>query len=236
MTRSVILQVDNVSKVFGGLLAVAGCSLSVERGQIFGVIGPNGSGKSTLFNIISGLLRPSTGQVLFEGRPIVGMKPYQLARRGIGRTFQLPRIFGNLSVAQNVEIPRDLCNAASEHPVEHYLEIFNLAALAEIPARSLSHGQQKLLEFAMAAAAKPKILLLDEPTAGVNPHFITRMEGIIRDFKAQGTTIVMVEHTLRVVDSLCDRVLVLDQGRVVAEGTPQELKSMPDVRKAYFLL
>jgi ABC-type branched-subunit amino acid transport system ATPase component len=129
-----------------------------------------------------------------------------------------------------------LCNPDSDRTIESYLETFSLSGLAEMPAKRLSHGQQKLLEFAMAAAAKPKILLLDEPTAGVNPHFIAKMEDMIRGFRAQGTTVMIVEHTLRVVDSLCDRVMVLDQGRVVAEGTPKELKSMPDVRKAYYLM
>jgi len=231
-----IMRVENVSRAFQGLLAVEECTLTIESGQIFGVIGPNGSGKSTLFNIISGLLKPSTGRVLFEDKPITGLKPYELARLGIGRTFQLPRVFGELSVAQNIVIPMKLCNPDSDRTIESYLDTFSLSGLAEMPAKRLSHGQQKLLEFAMAAAAKPKILLLDEPTAGVNPHFIAKMEDMIRGFRAQGTTVMIVEHTLRVVDSLCDRVMVLDQGRVVAEGTPKELKSMPDVRKAYYLM
>jgi ABC-type branched-subunit amino acid transport system ATPase component len=231
-----IMRVENVSRAFQGLLAVEECTLTIESGQIFGVIGPNGSGKSTLFNIISGLLKPSTGRVLFEDKPITGLKPYELARLGIGRTFQLPRVFGELSVAQNIVIPMKLCNPDSDRTIESYLDTFSLSGLAEMPAKRLSHGQQKLLEFAMAAAAKPKILLLDEPTAGVNPHFIAKMEDMIRGFRAEGATVMIVEHTLRVVDSLCDRVMVLDQGRVVAEGTPKELKSMPDVRKAYYLM
>jgi branched-chain amino acid transport system ATP-binding protein len=231
-----MLEVSAVTKRFGGLTAVDRCSFQVGDREIFGVIGPNGSGKSTLFNMITGMLQPDGGVVTFGGRKMTGMKPYQLARFGVGRTFQIPRVFGGLTVRDNLRIPESLCSARSKAPEAFYLEHFGLITLASVLAQDLSHGQQKLLEFAMLASMQAKLVLLDEPTAGVNPQLIEKMIDIVREFRDRGSTVLIVEHTLRIVDSICDRVLVLDQGQKVAEGTPSELKADPRVRQAYYLL
>lgn len=231
-----MLELAQVSKRFDGLLAVAECSFRVKPGQVFGVIGPNGSGKSTLFNVICGLLRPESGSVAFDGRPITGVNPHRLAKLGIGRTFQVPRIFEGMTLEQNMRVPATLFADRQRRPIEAYLEDFGLLELRRVLAKDISHGQQKLLEFAMVSAMEPKLFLFDEPTAGVNPQFIARMEAIIRTINKRGATVLMVEHTLRVVDALCDEVLVLDQGRVIAQGSPARLKSIPEVRKAYYLL
>ncbi len=231
-----VLEVDGVSKSFGGLRAISDCSFTVSSGQIFGVIGPNGSGKSTLFNIICGLLRPDAGDVRFDGSSVVGRSPHRLAHRGIARLFQVPRVFAGLTLEQNVRVVTSLFRRGAAQAPEPYLAEFGLAALAGVYAKDVSHGQQKLLEFAMVSAMAPSLLLLDEPTAGVNPQFIAHMQELIRRIRDRGVAILVVEHTLRVVDALCDRVMVVDQGRVVAQGSPDQLKSMPDVRKSYYLL
>jgi ABC-type branched-subunit amino acid transport system ATPase component len=231
-----MLDVSAVTKRFGGLTAVDHCSFQVAEREIFGVIGPNGSGKSTLFNLITGMVRPDHGVVTFGARKMTGLRPYQLARFGVGRTFQIPRVFGGLTVGENVRIPDSLFSASTKGPPELYLERFGLLALESVLAQDLSHGQQKLLEFAMLASMQAKLILLDEPIAGVNPQLAARIVDFIRDFRQHGSTVLIVEHTLRVVDSMCDRVLVLDQGRKVVEGTPAELKADPRVRQAYYLL
>jgi ABC-type branched-subunit amino acid transport system ATPase component len=231
-----VLDVSAVTKKFGGLTAVDRCSFQVAEGEIFGVIGPNGSGKSTLFNLITGMVRPDHGVVTFGARKMTGLRPYQMARFGVGRTFQIPRVFGGLTVGENVRVPDSLFNAMSKGTPEFYLERFGLLALEGVLAQDLSHGQQKLLEFAMLASMEAKLILLDEPIAGVNPQLAARIVDLIREFREHGSTVLIVEHTLRVVDSVCDRVLVLDQGRKVVEGTPAELKADPRVRQAYYLL
>lgn len=231
-----MLEVEGVSKSFGGLRAVADCSFTVAAGEIFGVIGPNGSGKSTLFNIICGLLRPDTGSVRFEGRSILGEPPHRLAHRGIARLFQVPRIFAGLTLEENVRVVTGLFRRKSDHAPDHHLAEFGLAALAGVLAKDVSHGQQKLLEFAMVSAMAPTLLLLDEPTAGINPGLVAQMQMLIGRIRDRGVAVLVVEHTLRVVDALCNRVMVIDQGRVVAQGSPDQLKSMPDVRKTYYLL
>jgi branched-chain amino acid transport system ATP-binding protein len=231
-----MLDVSAVSKTFGGLAAVNQCSFQVAEREIFGVIGPNGSGKSTLFNLITGIVRPDSGTVTFGARRMTGLKPYQLARFGVGRTFQIPRVFGGLTVRENVRIPESLFGARRTSSPEFYLAHFGLIELQSVLAQDLSHGQQKLLEFAMLASMEAKLILLDEPTAGVNPLLVARIVDFIREFRERGCTVLIVEHTLRVVDSICDRVLVLDQGRKVVEGTPAELKADPRVRQAYYLL
>ena len=231
-----MLEVQNLSKRYDGLTAVDDCSFVVEPREIFGVIGPNGSGKTTLFQIVAGLIRPNSGDVRLRGASVLGTRPNRLARLGLAHTFQIPRVFGKLSVQDNVRLTTTLFPERKPKKPEHYLEYFGLAELADVHAADLSHGQQKLLEFATVNAMEPNIVLLDEPTAGVNPRLIGRIEQIIAGFRDEGRTVLIVEHTLRVVDNLCNRVLVLDQGRTVAEGTPAELKSREDVRRAYFLL
>jgi ABC-type branched-subunit amino acid transport system ATPase component len=231
-----VLDVRGLTKKFGGLTAVDDCSFQVAQREIFGVIGPNGSGKSTLFNMITGMVPPDRGSVAFDERSMTGLKPYRLARRGVGRTFQIPRVFGGLTVRENVDLTASLFRVASTRPPEFYLDHFGLTALGSVLAQDLSHGQQKLLEFAILASMESKLILLDEPTAGVNPKLIGKMVEIIREFREWGATVLLVEHTLRVVDSICDRVLVLDQGRKVVEGTPAELKADARVRQAYYLL
>ncbi len=231
-----MLQVNGLSKRYGGLKAVDDCSFSVEPRQVFGVIGPNGSGKTTLFQMIAGLVPPDGGDVRLHGRSIRGRRPSHLARLGLAQTFQIPRVFGNLSVIDNVRVATALFACRGSRQPEHYIDQFGLSELSQVRAADLSHGQQKLLEFATVNAMEPDVVLLDEPTAGVNPRFIGRIEAIIAGFRDAGRTVLLVEHTLRVVQNLCDRVMVLDEGRVVATGSPAELKSRADVRRAYFLL
>lgn len=231
-----MLEVRNVSKRFGGLTALEGCSFRVEAGQIFGVVGPNGSGKTTLFHIIGGLLAPDGGDIVLRDRSVRGWRGHRLAQFGVGRTFQVSRVFGKLTCRQNIEITWTLFRNRRPKPVDFYLDFFGLAELGDVLAKDLSHGQQKLLEFATVSAMEPQLLLLDEPTAGIHPALIGRIQELIAALRAQGRTVLIIEHTLRVVDALCDVVLVLDQGTQVAVGSPAELKAIPRVRQAYYLV
>lgn len=231
-----MLEVARLSKTYGGLVAVSECSLSVSKGEVFGVIGPNGSGKTTLFQMIAGLIRPDGGDIRLNGSSILRQRPSRLAEMGMAHTFQIPRVFGKLSVLENVRIARTLFSERGNRPEQSYIDEFGLDGLENVRAQDLSHGQQKLLEFATVSAMEPDIVLLDEPTAGVNPKLIGRIEKIIHGFKEAGRTVLIVEHTLRIVDALCDRVMVLDRGQKVAEGAPAELKSREEVRRAYYLI
>ncbi|HEY2336096.1 MAG TPA: ABC transporter ATP-binding protein [Burkholderiales bacterium] len=243
---SAVLEVRDLAKSFGGIRAVNGVSFDVREGEILGLIGPNGSGKSTLFNCILGQLAPSAGEVRIDGRAITGMRPCQLNRLGIGRTFQLLQVFPQLSVRENLVL------AGQEHQAsmwsrlvgrrdaglgeaaERMIGFFRLSALAQEMAGSLSYGQQKLLDVAMAFMAGPRLVLLDEPAGGVNPTMLAGLRERLREINAaQRATFVVIEHNMEFVMSLCTRVLVLAEGRVIAEGTPQEVRSNPQVIEAY---
>jgi branched-chain amino acid transport system ATP-binding protein len=243
---SAILEVRDVEKSFGGVQAVRGVSFDVHEGEILGVIGPNGSGKSTLFNCILGQLLPTRGRVLVDGRDITGLRPSQLNRLGVSRTFQLLQVFPRLSVRENLIL------AGQEHrgsrlgrlfgardaglgvEVDRMLDFFKLTALAREQAGSLSYGQQKLLDAAMAFMAGSRLVLLDEPAGGVNPTMLSglrdRLAAINREARA---TFVVIEHNMEFVMALCTRLVVLAEGQIIAEGTPAEVRRNPAVIEAY---
>lgn len=241
-----VLEVNNLKKHFGGIKAVDGVSFHVNEGEILGIIGPNGCGKSTLFNCILGQLQPTEGQVTLDGQDITGLFPAELNRKGVSRTFQLLQVFPNLSVRENLILagqehqggmmsrlfgPRD---AGLSAEAEKMIGFFNLSHLANTKAGGLSYGQQKLLDAAMAFMAGPRLVLLDEPAGGVNLSMLAslkeRLEAINRE---QGATFVVIEHNMDFVMSLCDRVVVMAEGKVLATGTPDEIRANPTVIEAY---
>ena len=241
-----LLQVRDIEKSFGGVQAVRGVSFDVHEGEILGVIGPNGSGKSTLFNCILGQLVPSRGSVAVDGRDVTGLRPSDLNRLGVSRTFQLLQVFPRLTARENLIL------AGQEHrgsrlgrlfgttdaglgaEADRMLEFFRLDALAGELAGSLSYGQQKLLDAAMAFMAGSRLVLLDEPAGGVNPTMLAglrdRLAAINREARA---TFVVIEHNMEFVMALCTRLIVLAEGRIIAEGTPAEVRANPAVIEAY---
>ena len=239
---SSLLEVDRLEKRFGGVTAVDGCSLGVEPGTITGLIGPNGSGKTTVFNLVTGYLPADAGSVRFDGRSVRRPDPSRLARRGLIRTFQQARVFANLSVLENVAlaVPHTWWRSggvrvgrAERSRAEAILDEFGLAAHAGEPAAELSFGQRKLLEFAATLMGRPRLVLLDEPTAGVNAILIEAIERHIRRLHADGLTFLVVEHDMPLVMRLCDPVIVLDHGTKLAEGSPAQMQSDPRVLDAY---
>ncbi|OGA66345.1 MAG: ABC transporter ATP-binding protein [Betaproteobacteria bacterium RIFCSPLOWO2_12_FULL_65_14] len=241
-----LLEVRELRKSFGGIGAVNGVSFAVHEGEILGLIGPNGSGKSTLFNCILGQLAPSSGEVRVDGRPITGMRPCDLNRLGISRTFQLLQVFPQLSVRENLLLagqehqgsmwsrlagPKDAGLTAAANRM---IEFFRLEALADERAGALSYGQQKLLDVAMAFMAGPRLVLLDEPAGGVNPTMLAGLRERLRAINAaERATFVVIEHNMEFVMSLCTRILVLAEGRIIAQGAPQEIRSDRGVIEAY---
>jgi branched-chain amino acid transport system ATP-binding protein len=246
-----ILEVRQLSKRFGGLEALSQVDLSVDAGEIIGVIGPNGAGKSTFFNLLSGVMKPSGGSIVFEGHDVTGMKPHRIAKKGLVRTFQGTVLFSDLSVFDNVlvacHIPArpnllgDLVGMPSIRAREREMrgraeEIVELAGLTAVSgklARDLPHGHQRALGVAAALATGPKLVCLDEPVTGMNAEEIAAMMGFIRRIRAQGITILLVEHAMRVVMSVCERIMVLNFGRKIAEGGVEEIQNDPAVIEAY---
>ncbi|QXE89717.1 ABC transporter ATP-binding protein [Geomonas subterranea] len=232
-----ILKVNSVTKCFGGLTAVDDVSFSVEKGEIVGLIGPNGAGKTTLFNVISGYYAPTKGSVIFQGNDISGKPPYHLAGVGIGRTFQVVKPFAGLSVLENVTIASFLKHpkkADAERHAWQVLETTGLADRANVSAAGLTLAGRKRLEISKALALEPSFLLLDEVVAGLNPTEADRTVELIMKLKAQGLTILIVEHIMRVIMNISDRLVVLNFGKKIAEGTPAEVSSDPHVVQAYF--
>jgi ABC-type branched-subunit amino acid transport system ATPase component len=237
-----LLSVDSVSKVFGGVRAVDGCSFAVEEGTVTALIGPNGSGKTTLFNIITGYLKADAGHVAFAGRDVTGADPGRLYRGGLSRTFQQARVFPQLSVLENLVVAAGYgwsqlftrrVGAADRRRADELLEEFRLAPVADLLAAELSYGQRKLLEFAAVLMSSPRLVLLDEPTAGVNPVMIETMERHIRNRNEAGITFLIVEHDMTFVMRLCDPVIVLDAGRQIFSGPPALVQSNALVLDAY---
>jgi len=237
-----LLSVHDVTKVFGGVRAVDGASLNVEEGTITALIGPNGSGKTTLFNIITGYLKADTGQVEFEGRDVTGSDPGKLYRQGLSRTFQQARVFPQLTVQENLVVAggygwRKLFTSRvggeDRERAASLLEEFRLADISDLLASELSYGQRKLLEFAAVLMSSPRLVLLDEPTAGVNPVLIETMERHIRERNAAGITFLIVEHDMTFVMRLCDPVIVLDAGRPIFAGEPSVVQNNALVLDAY---
>jgi branched-chain amino acid transport system ATP-binding protein len=233
-----LLVLDRVNRRFGGIVAVHDVSLSILEGEIFGLIGPNGAGKTTLFNIVTGLVTPSGGRLWFRGQDITHDRAYQLAEKGIARTFQNIRLFKELSVLENVMIGHHLRSDLSPEAIKesslHLLELLNLADRVHGEARSLSYGDQRRLEIARALALQPKLLLLDEPAAGMNPTEKVALSALIQDLRERfNLTILLIEHHVPLVMGICDRVGVLNFGELIALGTPAEVRENPQVISAY---
>jgi branched-chain amino acid transport system ATP-binding protein len=241
-----ILSVHNIKKSYGAIQAVDGVSFDVKPGEILGVIGPNGSGKTTLFNSILGQIKPDTGRVEFEGKDISGSSPLVLSRMGVGRTFQNLQVFGKLSLRDNLIL------AAQEHTgtfwgrmfaspdngladrAQEMLDLFRLNHVADLPAGSLSYGQQKLVDIAMAFMPKPRLVLLDEPCAGVNPSLVDGLRELLVELNhRQGGSFVVIEHNMDFIMKLCHRVVCMVEGKVLAVGKPEEIQGNPAVLEAY---
>jgi branched-chain amino acid transport system ATP-binding protein len=246
--QNVVLHVADVHKRFGGLSALSDIDLQVMEGTTHAIIGPNGAGKSTLLNVCIGRLAPDTGAVVFDGKVITGKEPHEINQMGVVRVFQTPEIFPDLTLMQNVMIPalakRDgafrlnfLQAVAGRREIraeaEHWLEDVGLSAQRDVPAGSLSRGDKRRLELAMGLIQQPRLLLLDEPTAGMSRHDTNATVDLLTKIKKRGMTKVIIEHDMHVVFSLADRVTVLAQGRIIADGTPDEVRGNPKVQEAY---
>lgn len=235
---SAILQVEKVSKRFGGLQALQDVSFPLEEGQILGLIGPNGAGKTTLFNVISGVYTPESGRVIFRGEEITGLPPYEIARRGVARTHQIVRPLNELTVRQNAMVGacfgrKSYSYAEAARVADEVLARVGLAERADDPASSLNVAQKKRLELARALASRPYLLLLDEVLAGLNPAEVTEMIQTIRQIRQEGVTILIIEHVMHAVMNVSDYVIVLDYGKLIAEGTPGEVARDARVIEAY---
>ena len=242
-----LLEVGNVSKNFGSLAAVRDVSLTVEKGELRAVIGPNGAGKTTFFNLISGFFPPTAGSIVFDGINMTGMPVHQRVALGMARTFQITEIFPELSVAENVRISAEAAAgyrlrpwlgraeaAALRTRIDEIMALTGLAAKADRLVGELAHGDQRAAEIAMALALKPRLLLLDEPTAGMGDQETYEVTQLVRRLHRDGNlTIVLIEHDMRVVFHLADRITVLDQGRLLAEGSPKEIAANEAVQAAY---
>jgi len=246
-----MLEVMDLEKNFGGIKAVDGCSLKVEQGSITGLIGPNGAGKTTLFNLITGFYAPDAGKIWFNGEIISGLSPHKIARRALTRTFQIPRELREMTVLENLmvvpenQIGERIWNSffrpgvvrRQEREIRDealgVLEFVELIDLANEYAKNLSSGQKKLLELARTLMAEPKMILLDEPGAGVNPTLMRKLTRNIENLRQRGKTFFLIEHDMDLIMNLCDTVIVMNKGRQLAEGTPDEIKKNESVLEAY---
>jgi ABC-type branched-subunit amino acid transport system ATPase component len=237
-----LLEVEGLTKRFGGVTAVDRCSFAVPEGSVAALVGPNGSGKTTAFNLITGYTRPEAGTIRFAGATVRRPDPTRLARRGLTRTFQQARIFPDLTLVENmvaaVQLPwlatfRRRVRVPERARASELLEEFGLARLSGDKAGTLSYGQKKLLEFATVLMGEPRLVLLDEPTAGVNPVLVEQIEHRVRELNARGLTFLVVEHNMNLVMRLCDPVVVLDHGTKLAEGPPETVRNDPRVLDAY---
>lgn len=241
----------SLTKEFGGVSAVSSVTLSIEEGQIIGLIGPNGAGKTTFFNVISGVLPPTSGDFYFDGQKITGLRPYRIARLGIARTFQNIRLFSGMTGFENVFVGRHARTAAgllaamfggklarnedsqSRDQINDILSALELVDVAGLPADTLSYGQQRRIEIARALATEPRLLLLDEPSAGMNTRETEELMDMIVRIRSRGITVLIIEHDMNLVMGICERIMVLDHGRKIAEGTPAEIRNNEEVIEAY---
>jgi branched-chain amino acid transport system ATP-binding protein len=247
-----LLKATKLSKEFGGLKAVSNFEVTIEKGELIGLIGPNGAGKTTAFNLLTGVYEPTTGEIEFDGKSIIGLKPYQITQQGLARTFQNIRLFSELSVLDNVKIAYHFHikygimeavfrmgrfhkeEAEIEKKAIELLEIFQLADKKDEIAKNLPYGDQRRLEIARALAAQPKLLLLDEPAAGMNPQETQQLMKMIQWIKKEfDLTILLIEHDMNLVMNVCERIYVLEYGSIIAQGKPEEIKNNPRVIEAY---
>ena len=243
-----ILEIRGLTKRFGGVIAVNAVDLAVAEGQVFGLIGPNGAGKTTLINLISGHFRADGGTIRLAGTDVTRLRPHELARRGIARTFQAIRLFKGLTVLENVLVGRYVrsrsdvlaslvpfraVGSIERDAARSILDRFGLGARAGALAAELSYGDQRRLEIARALASEPRLLILDEPAAGMNPTESAALSGMLRELAVGGLTIILIEHDVRLVMGACERVAVFNFGRKIAEGSPGEIQADPGVREAY---
>jgi len=247
-----VLRIRGVTKRFGGVTALDGVDLSVSEGELVGIIGPNGSGKTTLFNVVTGLYRPDAGEIEFAGARVDGLPPHVINRLGVARTFQNIRLFRGMTVAENVAVAYHrhagygvlsavtraegfVCRErALQEEVRRFLDLFGLGGRCDEAAGGLPYGDQRKVEIARALASRPRLLLLDEPAAGMNPAEVNRLMEFVRGIRGRfGVTIVLIEHQMQMVMGLCERVVVMDFGQVIARGTPAEVRRDPRVLEAY---
>ena len=237
----IFFEVKNLYKNFGGLQAISDVSLNVSQGEILGVIGPNGSGKTTLFNLITNFIPLSKGHIFWKGEEITGLRPDIIAEKGVVRTFQITRVFPHLSIYQNLDIGHHLqkMNISKNKDkmisisVESLLNFFDLQGRKEVRADGLTYGERKKLSVALALSCKPELLLLDEPAAGLNETETDEMAKILRGLKIKGFTQILVDHDMKFIMGLCDRIICLDFGKKIAEGTPQEIQKNEEVIRVY---
>ncbi|BEV70694.1 MULTISPECIES: ABC transporter ATP-binding protein [unclassified Paludibacterium] len=246
-----LLKIEGINKRFGGLHALSGVSLEIPRGAIYGLIGPNGAGKTTLFNVLTGLYMPDEGKFDFDGHDLFRAKPHKVVAAGIARTFQNIRLFAEMTALENVMVGRHIKSragalgavlrdprtraeeAAIREKAWELLEYVGIADVAEERARNLSYGHQRRLEIARALATEPKLLALDEPAAGMNPRETDDLKQLMSKIRDGGVTILLIEHDVKLVMGLCDRIAVLDYGKRIAEGVPEEVRKNPKVIEAY---
>jgi branched-chain amino acid transport system ATP-binding protein len=234
-----ILEGEGVTKRFGGLAAVSQVDFSVEQGEIVGLIGPNGAGKTTLFNVISGALVPNAGTIRFKSENITGLKPHLICRKGLARTFQSIKVFAFMPVLENILLgslfgtPNGLSSEAALSETMELLDFVGLSAVQAVPAKDLTLVNQKRLEVARALATKPELIMLDELMAGLNPTEVDQAMELVTRIRDQGITVFMIEHVMKAIMSVCDRIMVLHHGKKIADGTPQEVSTSKTVVEVY---